>query len=78
MSETYADGVGVERCTTCGRGLRDKAGEQLVYVKRTDVEALIDLIAHRIGWPGLWADTAERLQQAVGLSDEAVKEPKAS
>ena len=67
MGEIYTDGVGVERCVTCGVALQDKAGELLVYIRRSDAEAIATLLVQLPStYPAAWDETIARLEHAIG------------
>ena len=61
---TYRDGVGIIRCATCRRALRDADEGPLVAVREADLEAVLRVLL-TAGDAGL----VTRFRQALGLSE---------
>ncbi len=74
MAETYADGIGADRCTHCGAVLRH-GGEPMVMIRRTDADTIAVLLSEMISRTrsnldlsdlAMWTGMLQRLEQAVG------------
>jgi len=73
MTDTYSDGVGVIRCTTCRLALRTAPDEPLVSLRQEDVEEIACLLVDYVDCPEVWADTIKRLEQACGRTVDQMR-----
>lgn len=65
-SETYRDGVGVERCQCCHYAVLDAAGHPLVYVRAKDVAGLLAYLKDEADDEPWLRRICERLSRAIG------------
>jgi hypothetical protein len=68
-SVTYRDGVGLLRCATCRRALRDADEGPLVAVREADLEAVLRVLL-TAGDAGL----VTRFRQALGRNVQQLEE----
>ncbi len=73
MSETYRDGVQMERCLFCGQGVRGADGAPVVVVLASDLEYLL-----RLSTSGpAELEIMQRLLQALGIGYQQLMQPAA-
>ena len=74
MTDTYKDGVQMERCLFCGSAIRLPTNEPVVNLPISDAERiLLFLVSEGMDGAERWRETFGRLQQAVGRSVEQVQ-----
>lgn len=64
---TFNDGVDTVRCTACYAPLRNGAGELLVTVRASDLEAVTAFL-DAVGDGAAWGPLVWRFERALGLS----------
>jgi hypothetical protein len=73
MSDTYRDGVQMERCLFCGGAVRGADGAPVVNILVSDVEEIACILKEYVDCPEVWGPTIQRLEQACGRTTEQMQ-----
>jgi hypothetical protein len=74
MSDTYRDGVQMERCLFCGGAVRDGGGAPVVNILLSDVEEIACILKEYVDCPEVWGETIKRLEQACGRTTKQIQQ----
>lgn len=71
--ETYRDGTGAIRCSTCLSELKTPDHEPLVMMRLSDVQNLACCLEEYVNCPEVWGETIKRLEQLCGQTTDQMR-----